>query len=307
MVAVLYIDLKTPPLTWKKFVETYPPFSVAIDGFVSGPPQFDFKGCRFNFNHHEGVPRLQMHATCGQIYIATRTNWLDSFNDGEGFSGTVYGNHSDEDTSLSFFLLKYCHTPKIIESPILERLVNKVDLLDTTGFFCKISPDDKELEKIVWIFSPYRKFKLSGEMGKRQQDAFSRVVYEIGDNILAHLAGRGSSLPVDTRYEKTEGGPGWFFIKEIGAQARMGVYNDGIKAFVTVVERFDGNRNYTFECAETSGFDVGKIEKHLNDIEGIKETDNDRWGGTTHRKGSPRVRGSRLSPQELADAINSVI
>jgi hypothetical protein len=298
------MDLETPPLPWNKFVKTFLPFSVAMDGFVSGPPRFDFNGHRFNFNHHEGVPRLQMHATCGQIYLAIKRDWFYSFGKSGNSSGKGYLNHCDEDASFSYFLMKYCNTPGVVNSSALERLVHKVDDLDTMGLFCRFSPDDKELQQIIWIFSPYRKFKLNGEIGKREPEAFSKVIYQIEDNILAHLAGRGNSLPIDTRFEKTEGGPGWFFIKEIGPQARMGVCAAGIKVFVTVVERSDGNKNYTFECTEDSGFNPKKIENYFNEIEGIKQTDSDRWGGSDCRKGSPRVMGSCLSPEELAKAIN---
>jgi len=46
---------------WRKFCVTHPPYSIALDGYVYGPPRFlepTQGGPKANFNHHEDVDRL---------------------------------------------------------------------------------------------------------------------------------------------------------------------------------------------------------------------------------------------------------
>lgn len=68
----LHVDLKNPPYAWESFVATKPPFSIALDGYVSTGPRFDATGPYLNANHHEEVDRLSTRATCAQILMALR-------------------------------------------------------------------------------------------------------------------------------------------------------------------------------------------------------------------------------------------
>ncbi|MFH1575525.1 MAG: hypothetical protein ABIB55_01100 [Candidatus Nealsonbacteria bacterium] len=296
---------KTPPVGWDNFYLDYPASSVAIDGFVSGPPKLDAEGRHANFNHHEGVSRLETRATCAQVLMAIKMGFFDIF--GSGVVG-VYANHCDEDCCLSWFLLEYGRLTEIINSPNLERLVVAEDLFDTTGGMYPFPADSLMLEKMAWIFSPYRQFKLSGKIDEKETADYLTVVQEISERIQQYILGRGKSLTLDLRYEKKIGGPGWFFIKEIGAQAKRGMALDGIKAFVTVRETRDGKWVYTVERASKFiPFHIFSILSALNRAEGRDDADEDRWGGSSDRGGSPRVSASSLSPKEVAEVINSII
>ncbi len=83
MSIVLCIEPDQDPLSWETFCKKTPPFSVAIDGYVSREPLFQEQGPRANFNHHEGVERLATRATCGQILISIRQGLFHCFQDAQ--------------------------------------------------------------------------------------------------------------------------------------------------------------------------------------------------------------------------------
>jgi hypothetical protein len=66
-------------IKWKDFIEKKPHFSIALDGYVKGPPRFSIQGPYANFNHHEGVARIATRSTCAQVYYYIRLGLLDTF------------------------------------------------------------------------------------------------------------------------------------------------------------------------------------------------------------------------------------
>jgi len=53
--------------------------SIALDGYVKGPPRFFIQGPYANFNHHEGVARIATRSTCAQVYFYICLGLLDTF------------------------------------------------------------------------------------------------------------------------------------------------------------------------------------------------------------------------------------
>jgi hypothetical protein len=81
------------------------------------------------------------------------------------------------------------------------------------------------------------------------------------------------------------------------------MFADGIRAFVSV--RDNGNGRYTYSIGRMSAlvpFMVPAILNALNKREGTTE---DCWGGSDTIGGSPRVAGSRLTPAEVAEVVES--
>lgn len=311
---VLFMDPTKPPMTWSKFLEESPSSSIGVDGAVSGPPAFDPKGPRANFNHHEGVPRQETHAACGQVYFAIERGLLDAFTRGGHLRMNVFLNHPDADSCLSYALLAEnwgeVKVQSMIENSRLRKLVNLVDRLDVAGWMYQIPEEEKwALTVLAWMFLPYDSFKLSGEMDKKNPDAFRNVVEEVRKRIFQYSQGRAQEIPLDFRYSKKRGGNGWYFIKEIGAQARLAMAMDGVQAFVTVRKAPDGSWSYTVERSSkfVYWFPVLEILSALNMAEGRPEGHSDRWGGADDRGGSPRVSRSHLSPEEVAKVIDSCI
>jgi hypothetical protein len=179
-----------------------------------------------------------------------------------------------------------------------------VDVLDTTAGAYPFPVSLFALQELAWVFAPYRRFRNSGGLDCREPEAFAGVLKEVGWRIARHISGHGLSLPLDLRYERIGGGPGWALIREVGAQARTGVFADGNRAYVAVRNRPDGRWVYVVgRMSPFVPFDVPEILRVLNDAEG---SDTECWGGSNIIGGSPRVQGSKLSPDEVESIINKL-
>ena len=228
MTVTLRMRPKDEPLSWKHFCKSTEPFAVALDGYVAAATCFDPEGPRINLNHHEGVDRLATRSTCAQALIKIRQGLFACFRDEQGEHADVYFNDCDEDICISLFLLKHAPLVERARPPALDRLVAMEDVLDTTAGTYPYPDDLPALQELAWIFEPYRQFRLSGELDRKEADAYAGVVTEVERRIELHLAGRGGSLPLDTRYRRIGGGPGWALIRDIGAGPDRGL-RDGIR------------------------------------------------------------------------------
>ena len=70
-----------PAVTREQFLDTHPPFSVALDGYVHGEPFLVQRpdGPYRNFNHHEVVDRSCTCSTCEQARRAVLLGFYDLF------------------------------------------------------------------------------------------------------------------------------------------------------------------------------------------------------------------------------------
>lgn len=307
----IIVEASTPPVSWDKFREKYPKFSVALDGFVNEGPNFDEKGPWLNLNHHEGVDRLATRSTCAQALMSIRQGLFKRFRtSGEGAKATAYVNDCDEDVCTATFLLKEHFMVDSTMNPTLNRLVSMEDTLDCTAGAYPYPADLPALQELAWVFEPYRQFRLSGGLERKKDSEFLSIINDVHLRIMQHIAGRGKSIALDTTYQKIGGGQAggqdWVMVKEIGMQARTGMFGDGVTAFVAVRER--PNNRYTYTIGRLSPFipfDCNLMVAAFNDAEKI--IGDDRWGGGTTIAGSPRVAGSSLSPEEVTKVINWVL
>lgn len=293
-----------PPMGWDEFRQKAGRFSIALDGFVGTGPRFDGSGPWLNLNHHEEVDRLATRATCGQVLMALRQGLFSCFRDESGPRATVWVNDCDEDVCLSWFLLKHGHLAEHAMNPSLDRLVSMEDTLDATAGAYPYPADLPVLRELAWMFEPYRAFRTSGEIDRKIASDYVRVVTDVELRILAHIAGKGQSIALDTRHERIGGGKGWAMIREDGAQGRTGAFADGIRAYVAVRERKDGRWTYTVgRMSPFVPFDVPAILAALDTAEALPG--HDRWGGGNTIGGSPRIAGSRLPPTEITRLIDT--
>jgi len=292
------------PPSWDEFCATHGPYTIGLDGYVASGTRFDPAGPRLNLDHHMEVDRLATRATCAQALLAVRQGLFECFQDGDGPRAEVCVNDCDEDVCTSWFLLAHPDLAAPGRCPPLNRLVGVVDVLDTTAGAYPLPPDLSLLKELAWVFAPYHSFRQSGELYRRRPEGHRGVVAEVSSRIERHLAGRGGTHPLDGRYQRLGGGPGWAMIREVGAQARIAAAADGIRAYVAARERPDGRWAYAVGRASPFvPFDVPGILGALNEAEGAAE---DRWGGNDLVGGSPRARGSRLPPGEVERVINSL-
>ncbi|MDO8599401.1 MAG: hypothetical protein Q7S02_04790 [bacterium] len=305
MAIVFHTKPNTLPMSWEEFRLATGPFAIAIDGYVDDGPQQDYgpTGPRQNFDHHKAVYRPATRATCAQVLVEVRVGLFERFRDADGPRADVYRNDCDEDVCTSSVILKHSHLARPTINPLLNRLVGLVDKLDTFAGGYPFDKDLLALRELAWIFDPYRRFRFAGGIDRRVATEFDGVIDDVERRILAYLAGRGEQLPLDLRYEVTRHGDGWVMVREIGAQARTAMLADGIRTFLSVRERPDGARTVTIGkfSPHTPG-DLAAVCTNCNAAEG--RTSGDVWGGGTTVIGSPRVSGTRLDDQTLAEIMD---
>jgi len=306
-----------PGITGERFMREFDPFSVAIAGFVVELPLWHRlapaalrgdlpNGPYVNMNHHEGVPRIETRATCSQALHAIRKRLFDLLlRDDDGPRATVYANDCDQDVCLAWFILSNPHIARSAINPALNRLVFIEDLLDT---FVGAYPFDKDLPflgEMAWVFEPYTQFRLTGGLDRRDAAAFTSVVTDVNSRIMTHVMGSGQSIPLDLRYDTIGGGSGWTMVRELGAQARTAMLHDGMTVFVSVRERADGRWMYLIgKLSDYDSFPLEQVCARMNELEAQPD---DPWGGATNIKGSPRVSGSKINPDELGRVIDEVV
>lgn len=305
------VELNVIPLcggiSWQEFLSSHPSYSAALDGYVNVGPRFDNQKIMVNYNHHEEVDRLATRATCAQVLMAIRQGMFSRFRDHEGIKLNVYVNDCDEDVCTSWFLLNNSHMVASTMNPLINKLVSMEDALDATAGAYPYPADLPALQELAWVFEPYRRFRAAGQLEVRNAHNFHTIICDVEDRIRAYSVGRGKSIPLDTRYDIIGGGNGWVMVNETGSHARTGMFSDGVKAYVAVKPRKDGNWTYTIgKLSPFIPFDLLKLTKLLNE-EDFAVSEVDRWGGGNNIMGSPRVAGSKLDPDMVTKLIKEIL
>jgi hypothetical protein len=227
-------------MSWGDFCSLAPPYSVALDGIVVGPPVFDESGPRANFNHHEEVDRISTRATCAQVAIALRLGMMKAFRPDGRPKMFVWVEDPDQDSSLAVKLLTLHERFQGNRSePLLNKLVGIEDYIDTTAGACGFDPDMHMMQQLAWVFDPYVQARMEGRIPKMQGAEMANAIITIGHRIDQYLLGISGTKVLDTRHEVIGGGSNWRMIKEIGFYARSQIFASGYDAFVSLL----GNDN----------------------------------------------------------------
>ncbi len=303
MKVTLHIEPNTPPLSWEEFRAKSPPGSIAIDGYVYGPVQWDPLRKILNLNHHEGCDRLTTRCTAAQANILIRSGLMRAL-EGAG-ELHLWMNDCDEDVTATVWSFQNAHRVETTSNPILNRIINVEDLLDTTAGAYGFSPQMPAIMENNWVFEHYKIARLNGALARRDPVEFRSIIDAGCDRISRTLAGGGEKLELDVRYEVIDTGTGWSMVREIGFNARIGMYANGINAFVAA--KALGNSRYTYSIGRRSifiPFPVTEILSTLDEHEG--DTVN-HWGGGDTIGGSPRATGSRITPIEVKQIIEDLL
>lgn len=296
----LKVRPKDLPMSWNDFVEKYGEFSIALDGYVADSPKLDPLIPAANFNHHENVSRLETRATCAQVHLLIQLGLFKLFRNDNGPRADLYVNDCDEDVCLSVAQLRHPHVAESVINPGLNRLVELSDKLDTTAGLFPFSTDMPVLEELAWVYEPYRRFRLSGGLDSRDPDSFESIITDVEHRIISFIVGKQKSVRLDTRYKTIKSGTGWAMIEEIGPYGRQGALSDGIRAFVAVRQRMDGKLACSVgRVSECIPFPVTSILKELSKAEKTSES----WGGGSTIGGSPRIKGSGLTEDQIFEIV----
>ena len=296
---------------WQDFQADKPPFSIALDGYVSGRTKFAPSGPFANFNHHEDVDRLATRSTCMQIYFSIVLGLFDAFRkDGKPYAH-VYVNDADQDVCLSYWLLTHPERVKSVKlgEPLAKFIVLE-DFIDASAGaypFDDSHKPDSLLKRMAWVFEPYTAARKERRLHSMNGADVTELIGEVSGRISLFADNKGESLEIDTEPVFIGGGPGWKMVVEKSGYSRISLYASGTTAFAGVRQRSDGN--YTYVLGKMSPyvpFPLGKIFKALNKTEDLHTVENS-WGGSDIIGGSPRKTGSRLDPREVEEIINRII
>jgi hypothetical protein len=293
------------PVTWQRFRETHPYYSIALDGYVRGRSRYDPNGPWLTLDHHEDVERLSARATCSQVFLSVRQGLYEVFQSDDEPYAKVFANDCDEDVCVSWYLLQNPVAACLPSNRRLERLVHAADWLDTTAGALVHPLDETLMGELAWVFAPYREARQQGALDGFQIAVYRDVIDAVSERIRDHLTDRGRSIRLDTRVERVGGDASWAMVREVGSDARAGLVASGIRAYVSVRPRADGAWAYTVgRVSPFVAFDVPRILVRLNEAESPQRG---RWGGGTLVGGSPRRLGSALAPAEVENIVNEVL
>ena len=302
-----YLEPKTIR-SWPDFVDSKPNFSIALDGYVKGPPQFLIQGPYANFNHHEGVARIATRSTCAQVYFYICLGLLDTFQKNGEPHANVYFNDVDQDVCLSCWLLRNSDKlDKLRIDSVLFQLIMFEDILDASAGAYPINPERPLLRKQAWIYEPYTRARSDGGIYHMPKNDMMQILRSVCNRIDSAIKGQGVQMDLDTTFETIGGGKGWQFIIEEGSYARTQLFSEGVKAYVSLIGGREGFYSYTIgKMSPFIQFPIVRIYEALNKAEDLT-SQNNCWGGSPIIGGSPRKTGSRLSPDKIEKIINDCL
>lgn len=288
-------------VSWDEF-KRFPPYSIAMDGFCRGPPRSSPDGLRLNLNHHEGVDRVATRSSCDQALVNVKLGLYRTFQKGGEPTADVYVNDCDQDIGLGTYIL--CHSEHA-DRPKLKQLVRMEDLLDMSAGLYPMPKRSHLMRQLAWINEPYTKVRAEERLHELGTEGMREVIEKMHRRIRKALFGKVREVTLDTEFEIVAQYPRWCLVREVGQQARIGMAEKGVEAFVTVLAANEGGHRYSLgRLSLFIPFPLVNFYEELNRAEGIASDDPDRWGGSRTCGGSPRIRGSRLSPPEVAEVIN---
>jgi hypothetical protein len=303
------IKLKILPgriVTRDDFVASHPPFSIALDGYVSGQPFLEIRpqGPYRNFNHHEAVDRSCTSATCEQVRRAVILGLFDLFRGPSEPEATVWVNDCDQDVCLATWIMFHPHRAA---EPWVRTLVYIEDLLDMSAGGFPMPEERDLLGEVRWVFEPYTARR--PEIGSLTETDMLGVIDTVHDRIERFLEGSGEALPLLGDYRSLGGGHGWMLAEVNHQHARQKMVEAGVKAAVELYGRL--GKNYLYSIWRRSEyiveFPVIEILRALNLAEGFAADEAAGWGGSENVGGSPRSRGSSLGPAEVEEVVNAVV
>jgi hypothetical protein len=158
----------------------------------------------------------------------------------------------------------------------------------------------------TFLASEYSDFRNSGGLSRQNPEEYRAVIDQVGERITRHITGQGESIELDTRYEVIAERGTWKMIREVGKHAKVGMLSDGIKAYTSVTSLGEGKYKYSNgRLSPYVPFDVQALHDRLNEIEA--KTEDDSWGGGDTIGGSPRLAGSRLTPDQMIALVPGFI
>jgi hypothetical protein len=289
-----------------------PSGTIFLDGAAQGEPFIDATRDVYNLDHHEGCVRAFTLATCEQAIVLLRRG-LDL----RRRDFTIHANGVDLDTVLAIWVLLNHLRLGAASAAVRTRILPLLRLegnIDALGFGCEelcALPEPLLTETrraLAALVDRERAAKARG-FGKdplafvaSQLRAIDRIAYageeietplEIEELARGELAGLGVAVVC-----RADGG-----VYEVERELRR-LHGDRLALLVLQKDA----ATYSLRAASpAAGARLERVYAWLNQADpgsGGSRSDN-RWGGAGEIGGSPRRRGTKLSPEEIAAACQA--
>lgn len=279
-----------------KKLEDLPPFSIAIDGFVSGP-KIDTENHRFSFDHHAGCLRFCTQASCSQCLTAILLG-LDPEN------YTLYLNDCDLDVAMSVWLLQ---NQSRIREPLVMKLVNAIGLADAYAGAISLNGMSKTVEWISAVELDFKKDKSSYEIicNGNLRHLLDATLRRIDQYVDGEAGIEIAKQEKHTDYKILRNENNYVVVQSSNAHIYSTIYAAGFDRIVLI--RPLDNGSLAVSLAKRSdfvdNFNLINMYEKLNEVEAG-------WGGSSSIGGAPRLPDgtrSKLSLEKIIEIIDSVI
>lgn len=241
-------------------LQDLPEYSIAIDGFVSGPA-IDIDHHRFSFDHHSGVYRFCTLSACMQVATALSAGLenVDQY--------TVYANDADSDVCLSVWALQ---NPDKIHDPLAQKLINAVGLLDMhTGAI----PVNGMTRTVEWVSAPETDSKRNGDYEKLSDcglySVMEAVLHRIDLYVSGEAAGEIQKQQKHGEYKILRNENNWCLVESQDPHVYGALYQSGFDRVVITRPLPDGSNAISFAKRSDfiDNFSLEKIYAEINKIE----------------------------------------
>lgn len=290
--------------TYQEFCsEAFPPGAVAIESVPDAPLGPTPDGTKYVFDHHHGCYRPATLTACEQVSEFVRSGSHEDLG-----PMTLLLCDIDEDSQCAAHGLEH---PEDVVLPIYRDMTYNEGRIDRSGGLFAYKRFPHMVGKIVWTFRPYRLARAKGVLRTASPREVERIYDKCSWRLHATIHGLKSAreMEPDIRLEVLGEYPGWTFFREIGANARLGVAQRGVRAFVSLTGQHNGRYWYSLGRANpiVKALPLDLLCPFLNDLEGNATDASDRWGGNVNTIIAAPLRGSVIPPSDLADHINGFL
>jgi membrane protease YdiL (CAAX protease family) len=290
------------------------PGTIFLDGAAACAPFADPKRAVYNLDHHEGCVRSFTLATCEQAMVLIR-----KLQDLRKRDWTIRANDADLDAVLAIWVL-FNHLRLNADERVraavipLLRLEGAIDArgLDMLDFLAM--PEETLRTARSWM-----ERLREPEVRYRERGRWERIdlAEYTADRLRAidDLVYASSELEEIAEIEEIARADLTGHSVAVVCRSEVGIYEverqllrfHGDRLGVIVLQT--GERSYSLRQVDRSlPADLGEVYAHLNRIDpaaGGSRSGN-RWGGSTEIGGSPRATGTRLSAQQILEALAHV-
>ena len=293
-----------------------PPGTIYLDGVAQAEPFLDHEKKVYNLDHHEGCVRTFTLATCEQALIIC-VKGLD-LRDREW---KIFANEPDLDTILSIWIIlnhQRIYNQEAIQRRSLFALVRLEGVIDALGLELReLSglPADM-LQKLMRVIDRLRagevELKKAGEWAKTDFLEYTIGVLRKLDQFLIKLGALDDFKGVEelARIELTNNRIAVVVASDLGIYELEPHLTKLYGNRLGWVALRRGEHDYTLRQMDLfMPVNLEDVYQRLNfmdpAVKGRCRTS--RWGGSGDIGGSPKDRGTRLSPKEIVSACRDVI